>query len=326
MINKKKHLGVYFLLALCLIIVCLPRFNRRNVKGIGDAGNYIRYIEHFKGKNISGTIAAPFIFRPFVPFVAAFLPFDSMTAINILNIFSLLLTLFSLNLLLSYLRYSFSLRVMGSLLFIFSFPTFYYGTIGYIDPVVIFFLAIGTYFLLTEKWNYLIALFAISGLTKETLVILIPVAFISLMFHSYSWKKKIGLFLSLSLAFFVTYKIIRFYTPSAGSYFWWPSKEYFFGNIGRPKNWGGLILGFGLPGFISLRAFSLFKKSIPEVKIWLAPLLTGVLMAVVLHFYAVGSAYVDGRFIWTSYPFSIPLAVFVIDNMKQKFSKSKNPP
>ena len=86
MINK-NHLGVYFLLALCLVIVCLPRFNRRNIEGVGDAGVYTRYIEYFRGKTISSPILAPLNFRPFAPFIAASLPFDPMTAINIINIF-----------------------------------------------------------------------------------------------------------------------------------------------------------------------------------------------------------------------------------------------
>jgi len=336
MINK-KHLFMYFLLSLCLIIVCMPRFNRKDIGFIKhftsggkssselleDAGHYIHYVEYFRGINISKPIITPVNYRPFVPFIAAFLPFDPMTAINIINIFSLLLTLFFLNLLLYYLQFSFSLRIIGSLLFIFSFPTFYYGAIGYIDPVLIFFLMLGTYYILSEKWNYLIILLIIGAFVKETMVILIPVAFISLIYRDYSWKKKIILFVILSLSFFITYQLIRFFIPAPDSFFWWPSKDFFFGNIGRLKNWAGLILGFGFPGFISLKAFSLFKKNIPEIKTWLAPLLTGLLTAMALHFYAVSSALVDGRFIWTSYPFSIPLAVFVIDHMTQKFSESK---
>ena len=335
--KNKKSLGVYLILALCLIFVCVPRFNRKDLGFIKnftsggkcsshyleDAGHYIRYVEFFRGIPIARPIPAPITYRLFVPFVASLLPFDPMTAINILNIFSLLAGLFFLNLLLRYLQFSFSRQVIGSLLFIFSFPPFYYGAIGYIDPVVICFLTLGVYLIVTEKWLPLLLLFILSAFVKETLIILLPVTFTALLYHTYPWKKKISLFLGLSLSFLVTYQIIRLYNPAANSFFWWPSTKFLFGNMHRFKNWGGgFILGFGLPGFISLGAFSQFTKSSPNKKIWLAPLLTGLVMALALYIYALCSAYVDARFIWTSYPFSIPLALFVLDPIMQKFMTS----
>ena len=323
----KKRVFICFSLALSLVLVCLPRFNRRDIGFIdhltsegqkshlhlADAGEYIKYVNYFRKNQIKGNLTPHATYRPFVPFIASFLPFGPMTSINIVNICFLLIALLFLNLTLYSFQFNLIHRVIGSILFIFSFPLFFYGAIGYIDPVVIGFLSIGVYFLSQKKWLICSILFMLGALVKESVVILVPVAFVSLFYCSYSWKKKVWLSIILSLSFLIPYQLIRIVNPISEAHFWWPTYAFFLLNVTRLKNWAGFLLGYGLPGFLSLGIIPFFQSLWPEKKDQLAPLIAGFLLAVCLYLYSLVAAYADARFIWTSYPFSIPLAVFVLD-------------
>lgn len=79
------------ILFLLLILVGIPRFNwgiltPPLVSLIGekpfDAIQYERYVEYFRGNNFkSQELEGPFSYRPLVPLIASFFPFQANTSI-----------------------------------------------------------------------------------------------------------------------------------------------------------------------------------------------------------------------------------------------------
>ena len=103
MISPKKII----LLVLILIAVCLPRWNRMDYGPVAnftgkdsrnfvdsteykgtdmnlsvDSYQYLQYVNYYKGENVEASLQAPYTFRPLQPFIASYLPFDSMTSLN----------------------------------------------------------------------------------------------------------------------------------------------------------------------------------------------------------------------------------------------------
>ncbi|HVO75886.1 MAG TPA: hypothetical protein VMT35_17815, partial [Ignavibacteriaceae bacterium] len=67
------------------------------------------------------------------------------------------------------------------------------------------------------------------------------------------------------------------------------------------------LLTFGIPGF--LLSWYLLKYKITSFSTLEYAFLTGAAAGLILFFYSLFSAYSDGRFIWYTYPFAVPLAV-----------------
>lgn len=154
----KKFIGAILVIA-SLMLVCYPRFDRQDIGGIkelagkkhgkpslGDAPEYVNYVKYFRGNVSLSQITLPFGYRPLGPFVASFLPIKNpMTSINVLNLVCLYVALLFLFLLLKSLGFNFWYSLAGCFMFSVSFPTFYYGTDGCIDSVLMCLLVTGTY-------------------------------------------------------------------------------------------------------------------------------------------------------------------------------------
>ena len=142
--SKSDPLLIGFLTVL-LVLICLPRFDRRDLGLIGglttdgkaateqlyDASYYVEYLELFRGIPAKSH-KSPFIYRPLVPFLGSLLPFKPMTSINIVNLAFLFIgcALSHLTLLFVGCRRNLSFRTALRGFF----PVFYYGTIGLVDP------------------------------------------------------------------------------------------------------------------------------------------------------------------------------------------------
>ncbi|RME76505.1 MAG: hypothetical protein D6784_05700 [Chloroflexi bacterium] len=319
-----------------MVIITLPRFNRNDfgVKAftsggklsttlLGDAAQYVAFTQYFRNNIPASDLIVPFVYRPLVPFVAAQLPFSPMTAINIINLLGLLGGLVFLDKLLSTLNISQRFQMLGNLMFVFSFPTFYYATIGYIDPVLIGFLILGTYFIFVEKWVFLIFVIGVGALAKETILLLLPVLTTYLLITGKLWTKQ-GVSLPLGgLVYGLSIYLVRAYSPvSVLNFVWMPSMERFWFNILRPRSYISFLLTFGIPGILALSIF--YPKNqhliLSRWRVITLPLIVGYLLSITLFFYSMFSAYADGRFIWTSYPFSIPLATIIMEKMWGKLS------
>lgn len=173
------------LLLILLNIIALPRFNWRDLpqplnQFVGekpfDVIQYEKYVEFFRGtKNVANELEGPFSYRPLVPLLASVLPFKPNTSINLINLFFLTLGLIYHLRLLRLFGFIENQIIIGALLFILSFPMFYYATSGYIDGSLVGILTVSAYYLFADKYSLFIVIFVLGILVKETIIILLPV-------------------------------------------------------------------------------------------------------------------------------------------------------
>jgi hypothetical protein len=310
------------LLILCMAAVLYPRFDRQDIGPIkrlsghingqlslGDAPYYSGYVEYFRGypNTALNKIEVPFRFRFVGPLIASYLPVGkSMTAVNVLNAIALFISLWFLFLLLRSFDFEFWYSLLGCFLFTISFPVFYFGSDGTIDSQVICLMIIATYIIFNRKWWYLIPILAIGAGVKETIIIIVPVVAAYFWIRNEPWKIKS---LVLILTFVVSYALIRIVLAQGSTYVWRPTLANLIGNI-RPRTIIGLALAFGVPGILALLyglKFKIFTKSLPLETLF--PLATGLLFSILLLIYSMWAAYADGRFLWPSNIFTVPIAV-----------------
>ena len=321
---KFKHLTF---LVLSLVVIIIPRFNWGEVGPLKpfvgtipfDIEQYISYTEFFRGEMDENTqLEGPFVYRPLTPLLASFLPFDALTSINLVNLIVLLLTLIPLVKTLQLLKFKSNYVFIGGILFVYSFPLFYYGTSGYIDSVLIGFIMTAVYLMLSNKIILFFVVFALGVGVKETIVILVPVFAIYLFFQSnFSLKKNISILLLLILVYSVCTILVRNITPESETYIWFPYLEVILDNLVRPKTYLSILLTFGIPGIGALLYINvaLRKQSFISQQ---PALVTGLIVSMLISFFSLFAAYADGRHIWTSYPFTIPLAVAYIKYFRER--------
>jgi len=338
-LNIFKQLSIPIFLFLSLLLVCAPRFDRNDfgpVKyfvGEGftedglpfDAYQYITYTKYFRGDlSAQKKLENPFTYRPVAPFIASFLPFKPMTSINVLNVLALLVAIVFLNQLLKFLKFKSSFRLLGLILFIYSFPTFYYGSSGNIDSVLICCLMIGLYTLLKKLWILLLIIIIISTGVKETSIVIVFVSIVYILFKtSIQVSRKITLIVSCIVVYSSVTIILRKLFGTGSEYIWLPEIQAILENISRPKTWLSFILTLGIPGFMSFFHLKHLKKYYHQTSIKLI-LLFGFAISILLFVLSIISAYADGRFIWVSYPFTIPLSLYIIMELQVRGKKYRS--
>jgi len=80
---RKKHLVALAVLEVVLILVLLPRFDRRDIgvlkqitssgmegKVFNDSQAYVQYVDWYRAIDDGSRVAAPYVFRPALPFIA----------------------------------------------------------------------------------------------------------------------------------------------------------------------------------------------------------------------------------------------------------------
>ena len=139
-----------------------------------DSKYFKAYVEYFRGQIPSEAIRPATNWRFLVPLMASQLPFSAPTSINIINAIFLGLSL------IIFFKIQQGINVPNQLiwrsiwLFIVSFPTFYYTTIGYIDASLFLFIAASIYATLNKNaWLFTSAIL-IGLCVKETMVIAAP--------------------------------------------------------------------------------------------------------------------------------------------------------
>ena len=325
---EKKTILWLSILSCILVLISLPRFNRNDIgiqsitaKGMGIPGDSAKYTAitlYFRGEKTANDLQPPFTYRPLIPFLAALLPLKAMTAINLINLAAMVITVIYMYKILVWLGIDFQLCMIGCGLYVVSFPTFYYTTIGYIDPVLICVLTIGLYLIFTNKWGLLAGIIIAGVLVKETVIILIFTLAAYLISSRKAFTKQ-GLILPLvCVIFIISYYIARRIIPAGPNVAWMPSFETLLNNMSRIRSWLSFLFTLGIPGILApfifrYRATEWFQEKFAET----ATLITGFLISILLFGYAMLSAYADGRFIWTSYPFSVPLATIVLNEIKK---------
>ena len=308
-VTKDRYtLGLFLVAA---ILVCLVRFNGNQFfvqQEPYDAKYFNAYVNFFRGETIVVPIRPISNWRLLLPLVASFLPFSAATSLNLVNLFCVIGTLLIIRKTFSDLQISTQNQWFALGLYIFSFPTFYYSCISYVDPGSIFFLAIGIYSVLKNNGLLLTFAMVFGLLAKETIVLLIPFAFTYAVLNR-NWKQAILVILLFGL-YFLEYHAIKLYAPLSANEnqfkSWQISNQAAWNNLARWHTGASFILSFGLIGFLVFYQLFHSKKLILTNTLAIASL-TGILSTFALYAYSYITTVADGRIIWHAYFFFLLL-------------------
>ncbi len=322
-----KNLSVLILLSVFIVIIGSFRFNRNDIGfsnltipnssydpiKSNDAIRYINMTDYYKGTEDPEILIPPYTTRVLVPFIASKLPFASDTSINIINLVSMIISLFILHYTFVFYKLPDKLINLGCFLYVFSFPTFYYGTVTYVDAVLLLFLFLSFYFILTDRMIFLILALILGTCVKESMLLIIPVFFVNSILKKDKLPSVFLKTFSLLIFYFLTIYFLHLVKPNKFSYMWIPSYEIFISNVIRPRTFLSFILTLGIPGILSvLLILYYFIKDKSVIKSNLT-LITGLIISFCLWSYSVISAYSDGRFIWPAVVFSLPLSMILLN-------------
>lgn len=320
-------------LLLCLALVLLPRFNRQDIgplkehvvgrgtdggQSMGDAPEYIRAVQYYRGLVSRDQLVTPFAYRVGVPYVAALLPVkDPMTALNSINGVALALALVFLHGFLRTLGYDFKTAAVGCFLFVFSFPVFYYGAIGLVDPVGLTVLAAGLFFLYRQQWLWLCGVAMLGACIRETTFVLVVVTATYLLVTRP--KNRLLILVGVTAAFMLPTIGIRMVFHDLPHYSWSPFRGYLQQNL-RLRAVVAMVLSLGVPGLLTLvwlmqvgrgGGLAVRRGCASATSVWL-PMLVGIGCVAGLSAFAVVAAYADGRFLWAVSIFGAPFALDVL--------------
>ncbi|MBU1469745.1 MAG: hypothetical protein ABIK83_10080 [Candidatus Zixiibacteriota bacterium] len=312
-------------LIVTVALVAFPRFDRQDIgpigkftgkidgkPSLGDAVFYMNYVDYFRGNAELEDVELPFRYRPLIPMMASILPIESpMTAINVINVIALYLTIFVLFKLFQKLGFDFGLSLIGCFLYAVSFPVFYMSTTGYLEACSMCLLATGTYLVFCRRWLFLLLTLVAGLFVKEVVVLLIPIAVVYLWINKSGWKTLLIWSIVFVGAFvFVTAMMKEMF----GHYIWIPNVETLLFNL-RPRALFSLGLSFGLPGVLAVIFFLRYRRLSARIGSGiLLPIFTGILFTLLLVVYSMVTAYADGRYIWPAVVFTIPLSLWVIED------------
>jgi len=274
-----------------------------------DVAGYVRLTAYFRGQAPADSMIPPYCYRPLVPLVASALPWRPLTSIDVLDVACLLGTLVLLDRLLLHVGYGTRARTIGCLLFAASFPTFYYGAIGFVDPAVL--LALTGMALAAIRGRRLsFAIWLVAGvLIKETNAIMAALPGV------WSWargarREALGRLVPPALLAVAIVVGIRMLAPfPEPGWLWRPSAAAVVENLARPRALLSLILTIGLPGVAAIAALATGRAARALSAAHLRFFLVASALAATLYLYSLTAAYADGRVIWGAYPFLIPVAV-----------------
>lgn len=306
LLHKRSNFSLLALTLGIILIMVLPRFNRNSAiveRPMNDARYFVAYVEHFRGLEPSDVIRPASNWRIGVPFIAAYLPFSPLTAINIVNIIALTLAVYILFLSLRELRVANGYCWLGCWLFLISFPTFYYTGIGYVDPGVLPFISLMVYASLRKHFLFAMLAITAGALTKETIVLLVPFYFILgvLEKRKYIWLQSAVLLFQFGLINLLLRKY-AFVSPGEHNPAFWSVSAYaVMANITRLNSYLAPLLSLGLPALF----FYLYLKYFAPPDIIKSVLVRAVLFSlpgfVLVFLLTFITTYCDGRIIWQAY-------------------------
>jgi hypothetical protein len=274
-----------------------------------DVAGYVRLTAYFRGQAPADSMIPPYCYRPLVPLVASALPWGPLTSIDLVDVACLLVTLVLLDRLLLHVGYGMRGRTLGCLLFAASFPTFYYGAIGFVDPAALLALTgMALAAVRGRRLSFAIWL-VVAVLVKETTAIMAALPGVAPWARG-TRREALGRVAPPALLAVAIVVGIRMLAPFPDpGWLWRPSPAALLENLARPRALLSLILTIGLPGAAAAAALVTGRAARALSPEHLRFFLTASALAAALYLYSLTAAYADGRVIWSAYPFLIPVAV-----------------
>jgi len=304
-----------------LVLVCLPRFDRRDLRigsfsatpsspvAMADAEHYVALIAYLRGDGGAAPLAAPFAYRLVGPLLASLLPFAPMTALNLVNLAALAAATILLDRALRRLGAAEGTIAAGCALFIFSFPTLYYGTVGYVDPVLVCFLCAFVLAISARNESLAAAALVAGCLAKETMFVVVPayMAFVFLRSRPRTLAPLLRATVVLAAASLAALAVSHT-IPVGENLSHGPSWHIVGYNLSRLRAWLSVALTFGGPGVAA--AYLICRKASRDRLLRHPsgiPMVLGAAAALALTIVACAVAHLDGRPMWVLYPFSVPM-------------------
>lgn len=310
------NLEVIFLLFISTLVVSFYRFG--NAENFFDSARYVEIANFFRGNAQLSDLEPPYSYRPLVPFAVSILPFSIPFGFGFVNTLFIFLSSLVLFAFLRELQFSRKLSFIGSLLFLFSFPTFWYGSACLTDAAGIFFLLLGVY-LIKKGYPLILIVFATSlgVFARETVIVLLP------LYILYDMKNSFRKLCLLVIPLIVLSTIRIYFSPKVGSptWYWWHiSLDATLFNLTRLDMWFTLTLTLGIFPFLIYITYLNKDKWIKEMNKKDLIFLRNIFVSFsIIPLYAFIAAYFDGRYIWVLYPAFIPISLIGLPYLISKF-------
>lgn len=291
---RALHWGVLFaLLAGAALLLMLPHWGRT----VEDSLAYFNTARYLRGEAAFGELRAPFPYRLLIPALAAYLPGDLRNTFAAVNWIAVSVAAGGLSWIVARVGGSRQQVIFAGLLLVFSVPTFWYASYLLTDPGA---LCARTLFVLGvitgQPWLAVGAALAATAIREENILLLVWL----LVFRRVGIAAGVA---ALAAAAGWLLLVRWWLLPGLPSYLWVPS----LGTVWAALHDVRTLLSVASAAVIVLPLAALGWKRIPPS---LAPLKTMLLLMALPPTYAALSVRVDGRAIWSLYPFLIPLAVY----------------
>lgn len=271
---------------------------------VADSIAYFDTARYLRGEVPASALQSPFPYRLIVPALASFMPGDLRNGFAALN--WLAVTMAACMVFLTIMRLGLGLNraVVGGLLLVLSFPTFWYAPYLLVDPGSVaaragFVLAVVSGQPLAAAVLGILA----TGVREENILLLVwlvaarRIAFIpgvAALAAAGSWLV-----------------IVRWWIiPGLPSYVWQPSLSNVLTSLADVRSLASLVAGAGLVLPLALLGL---RHALPQVR----PLRSLLVLMALPTLYAALCVRVDGRAIWGLYPMLIPFAVAIGLNRKE---------
>lgn len=310
------NIDIGFLLFVSTLVVSIYRFG--DSENFFDSARYVEIANFFRGDAQLSDLEAPYSYRPLVPFAVSLLPFSIPVGFGIVNTLLIYFSSLVLFTFLKELQFSRKLSTIGSLLFIFSFPTFWYGSVCLTDVAGIFFMLVGIY--LIKRGYPLISIVFVTSigvLARETVILLLPLYLLC------DTKRSLNKLFLLAIPLIVLSLVRIYLSPeiTVQAWYWWPiSLDSTLFNLTRLDMWFTFVLTLGIFPFLILTAYLNKDKWAREMNKEDLIFLRNIFISFsIIPIYAFMSAYFDGRYIWVLYPLLIPLSLLGIPYLTSRF-------
>lgn len=284
-----------------------------------DIYEYHAYVEYFRGDFDRYPIYGPWRWRLVPSLIASWTPIQDQ-AVAFATVSLAFLVLGAVALVAASARNGLGRRGQSlvAILYAVSFPVVWYGTSGYVDGSSMALLCVGLYLMQSRRWWLLLLLLPIGMLTKETFLIIVPVAGTYLWARSERKNDWVPWTAAFAVTAVGTFVAARFLLPSPRNLDWYPRLARLSWNISRPEATGAFILSCGVVAPLALwRAWELLRaRSTTEGAAALrenAHLIVGLLLGFLVALHGYLTAYADGRHIWTIYPWGVVLAAMLVE-------------
>jgi len=258
----------------------------------------MKLTQYFKGEVPKEVLVTPFSYRILVPWIVSFLPLKISIGFGMVNIAVTYLSLIMLYLLLKEWKFDDNDSFVGTLLYLVSFPMFWYSSAPLVDNMAMLFIIVSLYFFVRNKLHYSMIAASIGVLAKETTIVLV----VLLLIHNY--KKIYWSILPISALIFP-----RILFSNGVGFLWNPH----FDSLFSIKTYASATLA-AIP-LVPLAWYGRKKANTFMKKI----LAAFILIPLSAFFLVVFRA----RFIWIIYPALIPMALYGLERIK-RYREIKN--